>query len=146
MPADRWVIDASVLAAAFFEEAGTLAARQFLSKDAELTAPSLLTLEIASIAAKKSWKGLASAETCERAVLDTRRIVALVEPGADLTFTAFRLARDHRFSAYDASYLALADALSCTMVTLDERLIDRAKGAGLSRLVALLPGFQPGQP
>ena len=146
MPANHWVIDASVLAAAFFEETGTMAARQFLGGDAELTAPSLLAWEIASIAAKKSWKGLASAETCERAVIETRRIVTLVEPSTDTAFTAFRLARDHRFSAYDASYLALAEAQSTTMVTLDERLIDRAKGAGLSRLVTLLPGFQPGQP
>lgn len=146
MPGDAWVVDASVLGAAFFEEAATPAARRFLSNETELIAPSLLAYEIASIAAKKTWRGQASMEVCERAVRDTRRLAALVEPRTELMLTAYGWAREHRLSAYDASYLALAQSLSLTVVTLDERLVARARAAGLSAHITLLPGLPTGQP
>lgn len=138
MPAEGWVVDASVLGAAFFEEIDTVAARRFLAGRAGLLAPALLAVEIGSIAAKKVWGGLASSEVCERAIVETGRLVILVEPSPDLALVAFRLARDHRFSVYDASYLALAQARGLTLVTLDARLAKRADERGLGALVSLL--------
>ena len=132
------IADASVLGAAFFEEADTRAARRFLIESSRLIAPSLLMFEIASIAAKKTWKGLVTPEVCERAIGDTPTLVLLVAPTVELTVAAYRYASDHKISAYDASYLALADATGLKVVTLDEKLVARAGACGLGHLVRSL--------
>jgi predicted nucleic acid-binding protein len=38
-------------------------------------------------------------------------------------------------SAYDASYVALAEALNCVLVTADQRLVRRIHGSGPVRLL-----------
>jgi len=138
MPDRRWIVDASVLGAAFFEEAHSAAARTFIRDAADLTAPSLLALEVASIAAKKVWKGLCPTEVAARAVSETPRLVSLVDTLGDLAPVAFRLAAEHRFSAYDAAYLALAETRQSSVVTLDEKLKARADASQLGSLVVLL--------
>lgn len=138
MPGERRVIDASVVGSAFFEEADTAMARSFLAQDNDLIAPSLLVLEIASIAAKKVWKGLATSEVTEKAVSTVRTLVKLEELTDELIATAFRLARDERYSVYDATYLALAMREEADVVTLDAKLVARAQAAGHQRFVTLL--------
>lgn len=133
-----WVVDASVLGAAFFEEVDTIAARTFLARETHLIAPSLLSLEIASIAAKKVWKDLASHDVASRAVAETPRLIALVEPLHELAQPAFTLASGHRFSVYDASYLALAVKADATLITADKRLKFLAGQCGLAEKVFLL--------
>lgn len=137
--ADRlWVADASLLGAAFFEEAETASARSFLARETKLIAPSLLILEIASIAAKKVWKLQTSAEVGARAVSETPRLVKLIDLSAPLALEAFRLAQAHRYSAYDAAYLALARDRQALLLTLDARLVARAKASGHKAHVSLL--------
>jgi len=98
----------------------------------------LLLFEIASIAAKKAWKGLAGPEVGERAIRETRTLVRLVEPTTELALCAYQWAREFRLSVYDASYLALAQAEDLTVVTLDARLELRARENGLGHLVRRL--------
>jgi predicted nucleic acid-binding protein len=74
-----------------------------------------------------------------RAVEAIPGLLAESVPLAALAPRAADLAAEHRISAYDACYLALADARSSHVVTLDERLVRRAREVGLERLVALLP-------
>ena len=52
-------------------------------------------------------------------------------PSVDLMARAFVLAADHGLSTYDATYVALAEARGCDLVTADLRLISRAAQAGL---------------
>lgn len=138
MPDRRWIVDASVLGAAFFEEAHSAAARAFIRDARDLTAPSLLVLEIASIAAKKVWKGLSPVDVGARAVRETPRLVSLIGTLDDLAPVAFQLAAEHRFSAYDATYLALAEIRQARVVTLDEKLKARADASQFRSLVVLL--------
>jgi len=139
MRGDR-VVDASVLGAAFFNETASRSARVWLGEDLRLIAPDLLCIELASIAAKKVWRGEASAEVGEKAVASVRDFVSELAPMDDLAGRAFALAAAHRFSAYDAAYLALAETRGVQMVTLDHRLADRAEAVGLGALVERLTG------
>ncbi len=45
------------------------------------------------------------------------------------------LARDHRLTAYDASYLALAIREGCALASLDRRLTEAAAAEGVATLV-----------
>jgi len=127
-----WVIDASVLAAAMFEEDDTQVARTFLTSAGDLIAPCLLATEMASIAAKKVWKGLTTVEIARQAVADTPRLIALHPTSTTLMQDALDLACAHRISAYDATYVALAVTQDVRVVTLDAKLLARLNEAGLS--------------
>lgn len=135
---DEWVVDASVMGAAFFEEAATETARAFLVDNSSLIAPQLLALEVANIAAKKVWRGLTQSETGARAVREISRLVELVDPPGGLASRAYDLAQKHRFSAYDAAYLALAEKRKAVVATLDKKLADRAVAEGYGSLVRYL--------
>lgn len=135
---DEAVIDASVLAAAIFEEKDSLAARTCLSDLHLRIAPELLAFEMASIAAKKVWKGLATPEVGARAVETVPTLVDFVGSSVSLAPQAFALAQAHRFSAYDATYLALAERHGLTVITLDKRLANQARQEGLSALITYI--------
>lgn len=137
MPGE-WVIDASVLGAVFFKETGSGPARTFLDSDAVLSAPDLLCLEIASIAAKKVWRGEATEAVATEAVNQTVGLVPELVANAGLARRAFELAARHRFSVYDAAYLALAEARSARVATLDAKLVSRADHEGFGHLVRLI--------
>jgi len=134
----EWVVDASVLGAFFFKEPLAEAADRFLTENPELVAPDLLTIEMASIAAKKVWRGETTDQIAGRAIDATIELVQLLVSGAGLAPRAYALAAAHRFSAYDATYLALAEMRSCRVATLDIRLSRRADQAGLAHLVHAL--------
>ena len=125
------IVDASVLAAALFNEKQSGDARAWLSVPRQLAAPELLRVEMASIAAKKVWRGDTPAFAADKAVPALDDFVTRFVGGADLAEAAYRLARDHKFSAYDASYVALAIKWDKPLVTLDEKLIARAEGSGI---------------
>lgn len=138
MPAE-WVVDASLIAAVLFDESHSVAARRFLAEEIEasarLIAPGLLILELASIAAKKVWLGAASAANGAAAIDATLRLVDRPVDAADLVQRAFAHALAHRFSAYDATYLALAEMRGSRVATLDIRFVRRAEQEGFSHLI-----------
>jgi predicted nucleic acid-binding protein len=132
------VLDASVAGAIFFNEIGSPDARALARSGIVFLAPDLLAVEIASIASKKVRRGEIPRDHGELAV---RRVGALVSemaaPGP-FTVRAFELASAHGFSAYDALYLALAEARGTHVVTADAKLSRRAEEAGLAALVKLV--------
>jgi predicted nucleic acid-binding protein len=132
------IVDASVIGAALFDEAGSEVARRFLGDDHELTAPSLLALEVASIAAKKVWRGDISVEGGEEAMADFRELLPTLANTDDFAERAYRLAAFHRFSVYDAAYLAMAEERNGTVITLDEKLVSKAVDQGFGHLVEAL--------
>lgn len=138
MPVE-WVIDASLIAAVIFDETHSEVARRFLAEGVEsaatMIAPDLLVLELTSIAAKKVWLEAASVADGTAAIDATLRLVERPVAAANLAQRAFTLASAHRFSAYDASYLALAEMRGCRMATLDSRLIRRAEQEGYGHLL-----------
>lgn len=130
MAADH-VVDASVLGAAFYNEAHSDAARAFLAAEPSLAAPDLIFAQIASLSAKKVWRDEASLEVAARALRAVSEFVSEFEPLAPLSADALDLCARLRLSAYDAFYVALAVKRDLPLITLDARLIARAKEAGL---------------
>jgi predicted nucleic acid-binding protein len=132
------VLDASVAAKFFFNEDGSDRAEALLTSGVVVAAPDLLFLEMASIAATRVRRGLDSETTARDAVNAVVDLVDEVEPSRGLRVLAYIFARDDGFSAYDGSYLALAERLGVPVVTADDRLVARARSVGVARLVRRL--------
>ncbi len=113
------VVDASAIGALLFNEPN---ADEIVSslKGCELTAPTLLPYEVASICLKKI---AAEPDTGELLSLGLDLLPSLsiklvaVEPQESVS-----LAREHRLTAYDAAYMWLAMVLDAELVTLDDGL------------------------
>lgn len=131
----RLVVDASTFGAALFNEEGSPRARRFLASGPVLIAPDLLFVEIASLSAKKIWRGEAPEEAGHRALAALPDFVDEFVTSRALAPRAFELAAQHKFSAYDGLYLALAEQSGTRVATLDDRLIARATAADLGHLV-----------
>ena len=141
------VVDASVIAAALFLEAFSDEARRFLIETQGLFAPDHLHAEIASVAAKKVWRGETSEEVGLRACQAVSELGVVTTPSSALTERAFALATRHRFSVYDGLYLALGEQRSIPVYTFDAALVRKAVAAGMHELVdgpASLLGRGPG--
>lgn len=110
------------------DEPGTQQA--LLLRRHRLAAPDLLVPECANILWKKvRRRELSEAEAILAARLIQRADVQL-EPMRRLMEPATRLAIALDHPAYDCTYLALAQALSCAMVTADEQLRRKALSVG----------------
>jgi predicted nucleic acid-binding protein len=130
------VVDASVAIKWVIEEPGT---REALSlRRHRLFAPDLLVAECANILWKKTRRNelslqeaLLAARLLQRADIELAPMRAFLEPA-----TRLAIGLDH--PAYDCAYLALAESLSCDLVTADQRLCTKALPAGYrSKVLAL---------
>lgn len=129
---DEIVVDASVLAKAYFFEVGSEAARDLLTSGLFISAPSLIFVEMASIASKRVRRGLSTHERAAAAMGSIAELIDFIAPLDDLCVRAFLLASEHGFSAYDGAYLALAERRGAPVITADLKLVRRAREAGLS--------------
>ena len=118
------VIDASVAIKWVIQEPGTNEALSLLRH--RLYAPDLLVAECANILWKKvRRKELSRKEAALAARLLQRADIELA-PMRALLESATRLAITLDHPAYDSTYLALAENISCDMVTADQRLSSKA--------------------
>ncbi len=100
------VVDASVLANAICDDAADgRRARAELRSAGDLAAPDLVDVETVAVLRKRWLAGTITDERFKTATGDLARI--------DI---------DRYPTAYDASYVALAEALNCDLLTADERL------------------------
>jgi predicted nucleic acid-binding protein len=116
----RFVIDASIAIKWVIDEAGTEQA--LLLRRHRLSAPDLLVPECSNILWKKARRGELTRDEAIFAARLLQRADVELEPMRRLWEPATRLALSLDHPAYDCIYLALAQALSCAMVTADERL------------------------
>lgn len=117
------VVDASALAAALLTEAGADAVtHRLFADDADLHAPHLIDLEIASILRKLTSRGLIGPNRAELALEDFQRLELTRYPHALLLPRVWAL-RDN-LTPYDAAYIALAELLDTPLVTRDRRLAE----------------------
>jgi len=131
----EWVVDASLLGAAFFRETETGRARARLLAGGRFIAPDLLHVEIASLAAKKVRRGDETLTIADAALAQVPGLLDETVPAAPYSNRAFQLAAEFGLSAYDGLYLAIAEDRGLKVLTLDERLIRRSVEAGLAHLV-----------
>lgn len=114
------VVDSSAVVDALTAVAGTDELRAHLARD-DLHAPMLVDFEVVSALRGLTLRGHLSATRAQDVLSDFDDLPIHRWPSADaLRRRAFQL-RDN-VSAYDAAYVALAEALNCPLVTRDSRL------------------------
>jgi predicted nucleic acid-binding protein len=133
---ERVVVDASVAIKWVVAENGSDRAETLL--DHPLAVPDLLFAECANILWKKVRReelseneAVLAAETLEQAELS-------VVSAQSYTRTATTIAVELDHPAYDALYLAVAEAAGLRLVTADDRLIRRARSTRFAAIVVSL--------
>ena len=135
---DSIVLDASVAAKLYFREDLSAEAATAVRLAEAIIAPELLLIELASVASKRVRRGTSPIGPARSAVGSVGELLDEVASMVDLTPRAFALAVEHGFSAYDATYLALAEARGLRVLTADVRLVTLARKVGLDTLVLQL--------
>lgn len=119
------VVDASVIAPVVADGGSDgVRFRQRLHGD-QIAAPDLLGVEVLSVIRRQLHVGTIDVTHAEQAVMDLIDLPITVYPSAQLLLSCWQL-RDN-LTAYDACYIALAEALGCSLLTADTRL-SRAPG------------------
>ena len=126
------IVDTSVAIKWFFDEEDSRPARALLRKEA-IGAPDLLSYEFANYLAMKYFV------TSEDARLFVDQLYALpvqffILPQKGLR-RAVELAKRLRLTAYDASFVALAEALKVDLVTADVKLAQKTKVLSFVKLL-----------
>jgi predicted nucleic acid-binding protein len=138
------VVDASVVAAAFFPEPHHETARGILSSGWDFRAPDLLLAEVGNVVWKRHSRGELSALEAEALLADVLQLPIHYTPAAALVGMALPLAIRLRRTVYDCLYLALAARDGTGMLTSDQRLVNAVAGTPLAAHIAWIGGFAPG--
>lgn len=127
----RFVVDNSVVMAWCFEDEISLYAESILDSLESCTAfvPCIWPLEVGNVLLVAERRNRLSAVASNKfiALLSELPIIVEQEPPERMIFEIFALAREHRLSTYDASYLDLAMKRRIPIATLDNRLLAAAK-------------------
>lgn len=122
------VVDASVLTEIFLQTASALTIRSRLYGRGEtLHAPHLVEVEVAHAVRRLVFNGEAEEARGRNALEELASAPLRLYPHTQLLPRIWQLRSN--VSAYDATYIALAEALDATLLTRDERLA-RAPGHG----------------
>ena len=119
------VPDASVVVAAFVDSStvGTWALNAM--RDGHLVAPHLMPVEVSSVIRRAELAGKLAPAVASQAHSDLLELSVRLFPYEPFGQRIWNLRRS--VTAYDAWYVALAEELDATLVTLDEQLV-RAHG------------------
>lgn len=125
------MLDASAAVTALLNDG---LARRVVATD-QLHAPHLIDSEVANAVRRHVVAGRLPAEAGWRALDTFRRLGMTRYPAFPLLDRVWQLRE--RLSAYDACYVALAEALDCAILTADARL---SRAAGMRCSVTVVPG------
>ena len=128
------VIDASVLANVVGDDspAGQMARARVAVAD-QVSAPDLIDVETVAVLRKRWLAGDLTARRFRSAVDDLLALPVDRFPTGPLMIRAYELRAN--VTAYDATYIALAEGLACTLLTADGRL---ARAPGINCQVDVL--------
>lgn len=133
------VVDASVVAAAFFDEPHAVAARLLLADpNAVLYAPDFISLEIASVVWKRHRQNQIDSTEATDLLSDVNLLPLIKTPIGDLVQAALEIAMRTDRSVYDCAYLALAIRKRGAMVTADKRLVNALAASPLKPYITWL--------
>jgi predicted nucleic acid-binding protein len=114
------VVDASVLASSLLDDgADGDRARRRLEAEELLCAPEVVDLEVANAWRRDLLAGRVAEDRLRRAIVDLASMRLLRASHRPLMRRVWELR--HNLSAYDAAYVALAEALDATLLTADGR-------------------------
>ena len=121
------VIDASVLLKAYFrDESGHSAAQELIKYyargECNFIAPSLITYEIINACVVAHKKGRIDLDLVKEVLHEMLLLEIRREEVEHLAHRIFDISRRYNRSAYDASYIALAEEQNCDLITGDEKL------------------------
>jgi predicted nucleic acid-binding protein len=131
-PSYRAVVDASVAAQLYVPEPLTAQAvalfRLLADPGTVFLVPDLFYVECANIFWKKVQRGDCTAAEATGALANIRALRLLPTPTFDLVADALPLAIAHGISAYDACYVTLAHRAGISLITADQRLVQKLTG------------------
>jgi predicted nucleic acid-binding protein len=118
------VVDASVVAAAFFQEAHAEPAQKLLASNRELHAPDLLYAEVGNIIWKRKTRGEIDDAEAAELLADLLRLPLRITPCSELVEPALQLALRTGRTVYDCLYVAAALRHKTAVVSADKRLVN----------------------
>ena len=128
-----YVVDASVAVKWYIPEVDTNEAEKLLDVEYILHAPELILPEFGNIIWKKVRRGEITTSQGRQIIEAFLQTPIQLHPGTNLLPSAFEIADRTAQTVYDCLYLALAVALSCEMVTADERFYQAISQSPLSK-------------
>lgn len=138
------VLDASVAAKAYLEEAGSDAAIAVLAGTVRLHAPELIRVEVAAALCRRVRRGELAAEEalvrCEHWLGRLAGGLVGLTPDRDLISAAAALAVELKHPLQDCLYLAEARRLDAPLLTADRAFRDRV--AAFDPRISLLAGYE----
>ena len=132
------VIDAGVVAAAFFQEPLFGPAQALLTSDRPLHAPGLIFAEVGNVVWKRYTRREISEEEASQLMADFLRLPLKITPTEELAEVALQLAVRTGRTVYDCVYLALAVRMNAVLVTADKRLVNALARTPLARHIEAL--------
>ena len=128
------VVDASVAVKLFVQDEHTPAARQlFALTEHPVVYRAYVPAFFYSECANALWKSVRfadySVKRAEEQIEDLGDLMLHVSPWHEWLGASFSIAVKYGITAYDASYVALADNLDATLLTCDTKLINSLKNA-----------------
>jgi predicted nucleic acid-binding protein len=141
-PVRSYIIDSSVAVKWFSQEAGTEAALVLrddaFSGKCRLEAPDLLLFELANALRFNSRFSADDVKLALGSILDMG--ISFHPAEGPLLSRAVDLAFRYRMTVYDGCFIALADIRELTLITADEKLMEKAGNhAGLAQLADAVP-------
>lgn len=137
-----YILDASVAAAAFFQEEHADRAGKLLVGRHALHAPDLIYAELANVIWKRSIRGEIDEKEAAGLLADLGSLPLRITPCGDLVDAALELALRTGRSVYGCLYLALAVKADSVMVTADQRLVNALAGTPVAKHVAWIGQFR----
>ncbi|MBI1367358.1 MAG: PIN domain-containing protein [Planctomycetes bacterium] len=119
-----FVMDASVIAAALFDETHADRARALLTRGSELFVLDLLHAELGNVIWKRFSRREIDATEATDLLADVLRLPLIVLPSMELIASALQIALRTRRTVYDCLYLAAALHQKAVLVTVDKRLVN----------------------
>ena len=136
------IVDASVVAAAFFREPHADAARALLATDRELHAPDLIYAEVANVIWKRQRRGEIDETEAIELLDDLLSLPLRIASSEELLAPALQLAMQTDRTVYDCLYLALAVTNKAVMVSADKRLVNALAGSPIGKYVAWIGEYR----
>jgi predicted nucleic acid-binding protein len=132
-----FVIDTSIAMAWCFEDETTESADAVLDRlrDDQAAVPAIWPLEVANVLLVAERRGRLSEAKASRFLELLSQLPIEVDDAPRDLAGIVAAGRRHKLSAYDASYLVLAERLGAPLATLDRRLAKAAERAGVELLV-----------